>query len=233
MTKKVLVVVLCLAFVFLLSDLVNASSSLHIDPDRQVPWTNCTSCHGADLLGGFTGVACIECHNDFSFPDPPAPGHHIPGRDDPFNNCTACHGGDLMGGAGPSCFTCHGQLWDSSDSDQDGVPDSGDNCPETFNPNQDDTYPPDGNDCGDACECEGNFDNDQDQDGSDASTFKVDFGRSIFLNPCTNSLSCNGDFDCDGDVDGTDGAKFKEDFGRSPFSNPCSICPTNPWCMYP
>ena len=85
----------------------------------------------------------------------------------------------------------------------------------------------------DFCDCEGNFDNDQDQDGSDAATFKVDFGRSVFLNPCTNSLPCNGDFECDSDVDGTDAALFKEDFGRSPFSNPCPICPTDPWCTYP
>ena len=30
---------------------------------------------------------------------------------------------------------------------------------------QEDTYPPGGNGCGDACDCEGNFDNDDDQDG--------------------------------------------------------------------
>ena len=32
--------------------------------------------------------------------------------------------------------------------------------------------------------CEGNFDYDDDQDGSDAFTFKEDFGRSSFGNPC-------------------------------------------------
>jgi len=32
--------------------------------------------------------------------------------------------------------------------------------------------------------CEGNFDYDQDQDGSDAFQFKTDFGRSVFTNPC-------------------------------------------------
>jgi hypothetical protein len=32
--------------------------------------------------------------------------------------------------------------------------------------------------------CKGNFDYDQDQDGSDAFTFKEDFGRSTFGNPC-------------------------------------------------
>jgi hypothetical protein len=32
--------------------------------------------------------------------------------------------------------------------------------------------------------CEGNFDYDEDVDGGDAFTFKVDFGRSVFSNPC-------------------------------------------------
>jgi hypothetical protein len=32
--------------------------------------------------------------------------------------------------------------------------------------------------------CEGNFDNDQDVDGSDAGTFKANFGRSIWKRPC-------------------------------------------------
>jgi hypothetical protein len=96
-----------------------------------------------------------------------------------------------------------------------------------------DTYPPQGNGCGDTCECEGNFDGDQDQDGSDAANFKTHFGRSPFFTPCTNGNPCNGDFDCDVDVDGTDAALFKTDFGRSGFSNPCPSCPTNPWCTYP
>ncbi len=54
-------------------------------------------------------------------------------------------------------------------------------CPTVFDPNQRDSYPPDGNACGDGCECEGNFDNDQDCDGTDAATFKLDFGRSQFV----------------------------------------------------
>jgi hypothetical protein len=32
--------------------------------------------------------------------------------------------------------------------------------------------------------CEGNFDYDNDQDGTDAFTFKTDFGRSVLVNPC-------------------------------------------------
>ena len=120
-----------------------------------------------------------------------------------------------------------------NDIDQDGVPDGQDNCPTTPNPDQADTNPPAGNNCGDACECEGNFDADQDQDGTDAFTFKQDFGRSAILNSCTNADPCNGDFSCDVDVDGTDAFTFKSDFGRSTILNPCSNCVTVPWCVYP
>lgn len=99
--------------------------------------------------------------------------------------------------------------------------------------NQEDNYPPGGNGIGDPCECEGNFDCDQDQDGTDAANFKLDFGRSPFFTPCTNGSQCKGDFDCDVDVDGTDAALFKLDFGRSGFNNPCPTCTTGDWCSYP
>ena len=123
----------------------------------------------------------------------------------------------------------------TGDVDDDGVPDATDNCPEIPNEEQTDTYPPpSGNNCGDACECEGNFDGDADVDGTDASVFKADFGRSGFKNPCSNNPECNGNFDCDLDVDGTDASLFKSDFGRSGFKNPCPSCPTDPWCTsYP
>ena len=150
----------------------------------------------------------------------------------------------------------------TTDDDEDGISNSEDNCPNhpngplagtctsgnVGNPctndgdcgsggfcsmDQEDTYPPGDNGCGDACECEGNFDDDQDCDGSDAASFKAHFGRSPFSAPCTNGIPCDGDFDCDVDVDGTDAALFKIDFGRSSFSNPCPIFPTDPWCAYP
>ncbi len=82
------------------------------------------------------------------------------------------------------------------------------------------------------CECEGNFDNDQDVDGFDAAIFKSDFGRGEFTRPCVDGDFCNGDFSCDGDVDGTDAAIFKQDFGRSGLINPCPACPRDPWCVY-
>jgi hypothetical protein len=37
--------------------------------------------------------------------------------------------------------------------------------------------------------CEGNFDGDQDQDGTDAAKFKLDFGRSQFSNPCPGCVT--------------------------------------------
>ena len=120
----------------------------------------------------------------------------------------------------------------SNDLDGDCILDDVDNCPFIFNPFQDEQYL--GNGLGDACYCEGDFDCDNDCDGTDAATFKVDFGRGTFDNPCEVNNPCNGDFDCDNDCDGTDAALFKQDFGRSSFSNPCPMCEGGMvWCSYP
>lgn len=115
----------------------------------------------------------------------------------------------------------------------DDLIDHEDNCPNIYNPGQHDNYPPGGNSIGDACDCEGDFDADRDEDGSDAATLKDAFGRSRFKNPCTNTLPCHGDFTCDEDVDGSDVVLFKADFGRSAFKNPCPNRLTAPWCVYP
>ena len=146
-----------------------------------------------------------------------------------------------------------------ADADGDGIPDDEDNCPMEDNPGQEegdgdcigdacdpepgvydpsvpDSCPPQGNNIGDACDCEGNFNcsADRDVDGSDASSFKADFGRSIMLDPCSNADPCNGDFSCDRDVDGTDASLFKSDFGRSALVNPCPECAGGmAWCVYP
>jgi len=124
----------------------------------------------------------------------------------------------------------------NEDTDSDYLGDACDNCPDTPNPDQADTYPPQGNAIGDACDCEGNFNcaEDQDVDGSDAVLFKRDFGRSTTLHPCVAGDTCNGDFTCDGDVDGTDASLFKADFGRGAFNRPCPVCATGiQWCSYP
>jgi len=115
----------------------------------------------------------------------------------------------------------------ATDLDGDGILDSVDNCPTDYNPGQEDSYPPGGNDCGDACECEGNFDFDQDIDGFDHSKFQIDFERT----DCTINDPCHGDIDCDGDVDLDDEQIFLEDSGRGVL-NPCPSCVTEPWCTY-
>jgi hypothetical protein len=119
------------------------------------------------------------------------------------------------------------------DGDEDEIPDNQDNCPNTPNTNQLDSYPPGSNGIGDACDCEGDFACDGDVDGSDASTFKADFGRSVIVHPCIAGDTCNGDFNCDGDADGTDAALFKADFGRSSLQKPCPVCVAADWCSYP
>jgi len=80
--------------------------------------------------------------------------------------------------------------------------------------------------------CEGNFDCDQDVDGTDAFSFKQSFGRSLVLNPCTTDSPCHGDFNCDHDCDGTDASRFKQDFGRSSLQNPCPAREMGAWCGY-
>ena len=138
-----------------------------------------------------------------------------------LDNCPATPNGTALGTCEQSTIgeTCTG----NQDCGGDGI------C----SMNQEDTYPPDGNNCGDACECEGNFDGDQNQDGTDAFIFKEDFGRGAYENPCTNEIPCQADFDCDQDSDGSDAFIFKEDFGRSTYENPCPDCVTLPWCVYP
>ena len=133
-----------------------------------------------------------------------------------------------------SCDGVDCPAYPAFDDDSDGITLCYDNCPDHANAGQEDNYPPQQNDLGDACDCEGDFDCDADCDGTDAATFKLDFGRSPFSNPCTSSSTCNGDFDCDVDVDGTDAALFKIDFGRSIFINPCPACTVvGDWCVYP
>lgn len=99
--------------------------------------------------------------------------------------------------------------------------------------NQEDTYPPGGDAIGDACSiCKADFECDGDVDGTDATSFKNDFGRRTYNDPCESVNPCNGDFDCDNDCDGTDAVNFKRDFGRNVFSSPCFPCIVGEWCGY-
>ena len=103
-----------------------------------------------------------------------------------------------------------GYLQVTDDIDKDGIPDNNDNCPYVFNPTQEDTYPPSGNNCGDACDCIGNLDKDGEVGIRDVSLFKNDFGKKN----CTQRNPCKSDFDCDGDVDDDDYLILKENIGR-------------------
>ncbi len=118
------------------------------------------------------------------------------------------------------------------DADTDSVGDVCDNCPADPNHTQADTLPPGGNGIGDTCDCEGNFDGDEDCDGTDVAVFKADFGRSQLNTPCRSGYPCNGDFSCDGDVDGTDAVLIKADFGRGQFNHACSSHTAGTWCSY-
>jgi len=155
-------------------------------------------------------------------------------------------------GTGPFTFYDMGAYEFQGDIDGDGVHDDGDrsgligdnpcaggeiencddSCPTTSNPLQEDTFPPQGNGIGDACDCEANFDCDQDVDAEDVTAFLTDFGRSQYYNPCEQENPCHGDFSCDGDVDADDVTKFLEDFGRSQYNNPCPVCIVGEWCSY-
>jgi hypothetical protein len=152
------------------------------------------------------------------------------------NGTDTCSGGNCSHSGDP----CTPQLCDEDldvcvaveDSDGDGIPDGEDNCPEHHNPNQEDTYPPQGNGIGDACDCEADFNCDGNVDAGDVTSFLDHFGRSTFFNPCTNNDPCHGDFDCNVNVDAADLTILLEDFGRSQFFDPCPACVPGDWCVY-
>jgi hypothetical protein len=101
-----------------------------------------------------------------------------------------------------------------NDRDRDGIPDEEDNCPDTFNTDQADNYPPGGNGIGDACDDvdkDGILDLDEDL-GPDGSRDTGD--ETDPMNPDTDGdglcdgaiqiAPCVGVEDKDGDFDGGD-----------------------------
>jgi predicted CxxxxCH...CXXCH cytochrome family protein len=59
---------------------------------------DCQACHGADLSGGFAGVACASCHDGGVHGGVTVVAFQVGGSP----NCVACHGGaDDQGGAPP------------------------------------------------------------------------------------------------------------------------------------
>jgi len=127
---------------------------------------------------------------------------------------------------------CEGAFdFEIADEDRDGLSDALDNCDTVYNPLQEEHYPPVGNGCGDACDCEADIEppnGDGDVDGSDAYKFKQDFFRFN----CSNQNRCDGDFECDKDVDGSDAFRFKKDFFRPNCPTNCNPRGSANWCVY-
>ena len=70
-----------------------------------------------------------------------------------------------------------------NDIDSDGICGDDDNCPSVYNPQQEDS---DINGVGDACQCAGDMDGDQDVDGKDLAIFAGDLGIISLSNFCVN-----------------------------------------------
>jgi len=197
----------------------------------------CSNCSSNGCICNEDEDRCQGCNLDEDCDGICDPGASDPGCTD-SDNCPDTPNGPYLGtctweGMMPcttstECGTDGLCSMGQEDADEDHLGDACDNCPNHHNPGQEDTFPPEGNGIGDACECEGDFDCDMDQDGSDAATFKVEFGRSSFNNPCTEENPCSADLDLDGVVDGMDAAKFKEDFGRCSYNNCCPPCAFGP-----
>ncbi len=112
----------------------------------------------------------------------------------------------------PGCDWFHFDIIHAgTDSDGDGIPDDDDNCPDDYNPDQEDT---DGDGIGDAC--------DDDLDGDDIAN---DADNCAFVyNPTQEDCDddgigdvcdCPGDVDCDRDVDLSDLAQLLANYGTT------------------
>jgi len=230
------------------------------DTTPEMEGVQCEMCHGAGVehsvsesvpFGQTSESTCTaKCHNQDRDPNfnyatyyPRVIHSHPPddydndGTNDNVDNCPNAYNPDQVNfdndSFGNVCDNCSDvENEDQADSDGDDVGNACDNCPSKTNPGQEDTFPPQGNNIGDACECEPDFGCDGDVDGTDATTFKLYFGRNLLFYPCDAVNPCRGDFDCDHDCDGTDASLFKSDFGRSEFHNSCPACEVNDWCLY-
>ena len=94
------------------------SDNFHGDAVFESGLESCKACHGENLDGGWSGVACSDCHGAlFPHPDgwvnPTSQNFHgmfIRNEDWSMESCTSCHGSDYAGGtSGVSCITCHTQ----------------------------------------------------------------------------------------------------------------------------
>ena len=94
-------------------------------PNYCRPYQNCAGCHGANLRGGAGGQpSCLQCHTQKNWQNCGPTRHnvslsgrmHAMNNRSPLSDCSPCHGADLHGGPNhePSCYQCHGEVWNGS-----------------------------------------------------------------------------------------------------------------------
>ncbi len=91
-----------------------------------------------------------------------------------------------------------------------------DNCPWDQNSMQEDSYPPGGNGCGDACECHADCNSDEKVNLTDLVTMKTQFFWK-----CSEHPTCEADCNHDGNVNLSDLVMMKSEFNRPD----CPVCP--------
>jgi hypothetical protein len=125
-------------------------------------------------------------------------------------------------GEGHGCDEC-------IDMDADGYGNPGfsnncdeDNCPDTYNPSQEDT---DDSGIGDACNDSIDSDDDEWEDVYDNCPATPNTDQEDTYPPGGNAIGdacdCEGDLNCDGNVDAGDVTAFLTDFARGHFFDPC------------
>ena len=117
------------------------------------------------------------------------------------------------------------------DADSDGIHDSEDNCPEDYNPAQEDgDCDGIGNVCDVTTDCIEGVTCDDDCDGfynqNDNCLIDHNPNQEDTCPPQGNGIGdacdCECDFDCSGGVDADDVTRFLLDFGRNEFNDPCT-----------
>ena len=99
---------------------------------------------------------------------------------------------------------------------------------------QEDTAPPGGNNCGDACECVNDLTGDGVVNPADTNLFFARYPRNALIDPCTNLDPCIGDLNCDQVVNPADINIYFSNYPRNPLRNPCPACSRDGWpCVYP